>query len=78
VLSLVPYTTTLPHFYSTVSTHLQTQFTANCMSFEEYFEFFAVLQDFKNFKYLFPQFFAETLMMFYGILGFHETLVGKH
>jgi hypothetical protein len=28
--------------------------------------------------YLFPQFLAETLMMFYGIQGFHETLVGKH
>jgi len=28
--------------------------------------------------YLFPQFVAENLMMFYETLGFHETLVGKH
>jgi hypothetical protein len=48
------------------------------MSFEKYFEFFAVLHDFKNLMYFFPQFLAETLMMFYGIQGFHETLVGKH
>jgi hypothetical protein len=48
------------------------------MSFEDYFELFAVLQDFKYLMCLFPQFLAETLVMFYGALGFHETLVEKH